>query len=153
MIVYDVQPTVQKLSGAVHQTLSNIIRSPLEKKETSCQLVLDRSGPIAFPPMLSHQLLNKNDWRFRSAIGVSYFSLSLPIHRSDIMQVNANTPAKGLVANIEREKQFMNGVWCRVCGFNLPQAHAKEAIDEHDHDQRRHADLLQRLGQRAAPGF
>lgn len=30
--------------------------------------------------------------------------------KDTVMQDNANTPAKGLAANIEREKQFMSGV-------------------------------------------
>lgn len=44
-----------------------------------------------------------------------------------IMQDNANTPTKGLAANIEREKQFMSGVkeWK---GFNVTASAAGDNV-------------------------
>ena len=44
-----------------------------------------------------------------------------------VMQDNANPPTKGLAANIEREKQFMNGVkeWK---GFNVTATGAGENV-------------------------
>lgn len=47
--------------------------------------------------------------------------------RDTVMQDNANPPTKGLAANIEREKQFLNGVkeWK---GFNVKASAAGDNV-------------------------
>jgi len=47
--------------------------------------------------------------------------------KDTVMQDNANVPTKGLAANIEREKQFMNGVkeWK---GFNVTASAAGDDV-------------------------
>jgi ketosteroid isomerase-like protein len=47
--------------------------------------------------------------------------------KDTVMQDNANPPTKGLAANIEREKQFLNGVkeWK---GFNVTAAAAGDNV-------------------------
>jgi ketosteroid isomerase-like protein len=47
--------------------------------------------------------------------------------KDTVMQDNANVPTKGLAANIEREKQFMNGIkeWK---GFNVTASAAGDEV-------------------------